>query len=355
MGAAQAATFYVSRFGFERIAYRGLETGCRDVVSHVVKQGDVVLCLTSPLNPNDTVLGNHIIKHGDGVKDVAMNVDDCRAVFESAKANGAEVVKEPWEESDENGTVVMATIQTYGDTVHTFIESKAYKGPFLPGFVAVEDNDPLTTITDPIGLQFIDHIVGNQPDGKMKAVAEYYEKILGFHQFWSVDDSIIHTEYSSLRSIVVTDEHDKIKLPINEPANGKRKSQIQEYVDYWGGAGVQHIALNTNDIIHSVSTLRKRGLKFLQVPNSYYTDLRERLKNSPITVEEDMDTLQKLHILIDFDDQGYLLQIFTKPVQDRPTLFFEVIQRHNHNGFGAGNFKSLFEAIERDQEDRGNL
>jgi len=197
--------------------------------------------------------------------------------------------------------------------------------------------------------------VGNQPDGKMKAVAEYYEKILGFHQFWSVDDSIIHTEYSSLRSIVVTDENDKIKLPINEPANGKRKSQIQEYVDYWGGAGVQHIALNTDDIIHSVSTLRKRGLKFLQVPDTYYTNLRERLKNSPITVTEDMDTLQKLHILIDFDDQGYLLQIFTKPVQDRPTLFFEVIQRHNHNGFGAGNFKSLFEAIERDQADRGNL
>jgi len=353
--AAQAATFYVARMGFQRVAYRGLETGCRDVVSHVVKHGDILFCLTSPLNPDNHELGDFLVKHGDGVKDVALEVDDCRAVFDSAKANGAVVVKEPWEESDQFGTVVMATIQTYGDTVHTFVEHKNYKGPFLPGFVAVEEDDPMYKITDPVGLGFIDHIVGNQPDGKMKAAAEYYEKILGFHQFWSVDDSVIHTEYSSLRSIVMADPSDKVKMPINEPANGKRKSQIQEYVDYWGGAGVQHIALNTPDVISAVSNLRARGLKFLQVPKTYYTNLRERLAASPVQIKEDLDVLEKLHILVDFDDQGYLLQIFTKPVQDRPTLFIEVIQRNNHNGFGAGNFKSLFEAIERDQAERGNL
>jgi len=311
--------------------------------------------LTSPLNPGDKKLGEFIVLHGDGVKDVAIEVDDCRAVFEFAKKNGAGIVKEPWEESNEHGTVVFATIKTYGDTVHTFVERKNYKGFFLPGFHKVEDNDPFVTFTEPIGLKFIDHIVGNQPDGEMKQAVEYYEKILGFHQFWSVDDSIIHTEYSSLRSIVVSDPSDKIKLPINEPANGKRKSQIQEYVDYFGTAGVQHIALNTPDIIKAITHLRARGVQFISVPKTYYDDLRVRLSRSSVKIEEDLDVLEKLNILVDFDDQGYLLQIFTKPVQDRPTLFYEVIQRHGHNGFGAGNFKSLFEAIERDQAERGNL
>jgi len=277
------------------------------------------------------------------------------SVFEFAKGNGAEIISEPNEISDENGSVILATIKTYGDTVHTFVECKNYKGVFLPGYKSVSDNDPLHNLSEPIGLDFIDHVVGNQPDLEMKGAAGFYEKVLGFHQFWSVDDSIIHTEYSSLRSIVVTDLKEVIKMPINEPANGKKKSQIQEYVDYYGGAGVQHIALNTKDIIHSVSQLRARGLNFLYVPKTYYIALRERLAASKIKIEEDLDTLEKLNILIDFDDNGYLLQIFTKPVQDRPTLFYEVIQRHDHTGFGAGNFRSLFEAIEREQDLRGNL
>lgn len=353
--ALQAASYYIARFGFRRIAYRGLETGSRDIVSHVVRCGNVILCLNSPLNPGERELGEHIVKHGDAVKDIAFEVDDCRALFEFAKGNGAQIVSEPKELSDEFGTVVIATIRTYGETNHTFVEAKNYKGVFLPGYQVVNDEDPLYNITPPIGLEFIDHVVGNQPDNKMKEIAEYYEKILGFHQFWSVDDSIIHTEYSSLRSIVVTDPHERIKMPINEPANGKRKSQIQEFVDYFGDAGVQHIALNTKDIITAVTNLRARGLPFLNVPKTYYDNLRERLQVSNIKVEEDLDTLEKLSILVDFDDQGYLLQIFTKPVEDRPTLFYEVIQRHNHQGFGAGNFKSLFEAIEREQAARGNL
>lgn len=217
------------------------------------------------------------------------------------------------------------------------------------------EEDPLARITPAVGLNFIDHIVGNQPDHEMIPVVEWYEKMLDFHRFWSVDDSMIHTEYSSLRSVVVTDFDEVIKMPINEPAQGKKKSQIQEYVDYWGGGGVQHVALNTTDIITAVTHMRSRGLQFLTIPDSYYKNLREKLKSSPVQVKEDLDVLQKLHILIDYDDKGYLLQIFTKPSQDRPTLFYEIIQRNNHQGFGAGNFKSLFEAIERDQAERGNL
>jgi len=225
----------------------------------------------------------------------------------------------------------------------------------LPGYVATTEEDPLNKLTPPIGLNFIDHVVGNQPDNAMLPIVEWYEKILDFHRFWTVDDKMIHTEYSSLRSIVVTDKDEKVKMPINEPATGKRKSQIQEFVDYYGGAGVQHIALNTTNIIHTVSNLKARGLKFLRVPKTYYTLLRQKLAHAPIKVAEDMDKLEELSILIDYDDKGYLLQIFTKPVEDRPTLFFEVIQRHNHQGFGAGNFKALFESIEIDQAARGNL
>jgi 4-hydroxyphenylpyruvate dioxygenase len=249
----------------------------------------------------------------------------------------------------------MATVQTYGDTTHTFVERKNYKGSFLPGFAPVTDEDPFEKISEPVGLNFIDHCVGNQPLDEMEPVSQWYENHLDFHRFWSVDDSIIHTEYSSLKSIVVTDFDEVVKMPINEPALGRKKSQIQEYVDYYGGSGVQHIALNTSDIITAVTNLRKRGAKFLTIPNSYYKNLRLRLASAPIKVSEDLDVLEKLHILVDFDDQGYLLQLFTKPVEDRPTLFLEVIQRHNNQGFGAGNFKSLFEAIERDQAERGNL
>ncbi|XP_061189809.1 uncharacterized protein LOC133197687 [Saccostrea echinata] len=354
--AKQAASYYCTRVGFEPFAYKGLETGSRQVVSHVVKQNKMIYNFQSALEPNNPKeMGEHIVKHGDGVKDIAFEVEDLQAIFKRAVTKGAIVVKEPWEESDDDGTVKMAVIKTYGDTTHTLIDRSGYKGLFLPGYRATTYKDPLVELLPKPELQFVDHIVGNQPDNEMTDIADWYEKNLMFHRFWSVDDSQIHTEYSALRSIVVTNYEETIKMPINEPAPGKRKSQIQEFVDYYGGAGVQHIAMNTNDIIKTVSILRERGLQFLEIPKTYYKNLRERLKKSKVKIAEDMDRIQKLNILIDYDDNGYLLQIFTKIMQDRPTLFLEVIQRHNHQGFGAGNFKSLFEAIELDQAERGNL
>jgi len=356
--AKQAAHFYCSRFGFHPFCYRGLETGSRDVASHAVKQNKIVFVFESPYNPHGDItktMGDHQTLHGDGVKDIAFEVEDCVKLYHKTLELGGTSVREPWEEKDENGTVVYASVKTYGDTIHTYIERKDYTGPFLPGFKASEQSDPLY---DPLAkpeLLFIDHVVGNQPDLEMVPVVENYEKNLMWHRFWSVDDSQLHTEYSALRSIVVTNFEETIKMPINEPAPGKRKSQIQEYVDYYGTGGVQHIALNTNDIISAVKALRSRGMQFLTIPKSYYVALRERLAHSKVKIEEPMDELEKLHILIDYDEGGYLLQLFSKPCQDRPTLFIEVIQRHNHQGFGAGNFKALFEAIEKDQNDRGNL
>lgn len=249
----------------------------------------------------------------------------------------------------------MATISTYGDTTHTFVERSKYKGIFLPNYAAIEEKDPLERLLPATKLNFIDHCVGNQPDLEMIPACEVYERQLGFHRFWSVDDEQIHTEYSALRSIVMADWDERIKMPINEPAIGKKKSQIQEFVDYYGGAGVQHVAFNTSDIIGAVKNLKDRGAEFLTIPATYYTRLKEKLKDSNLNIQESIDELEKLHILIDYDEKGYLLQIFTKPVEDRPTLFFEVIERHNHQGFGAGNFKSLFESIESEQERRGNL
>jgi len=356
--AFQAATWYVARCGFKHVAYKGLETGNREFVSHVIKQGDIVFEFISALNPTGQISKTFEVelgRHGDAVKDVAFKVDDCRAIYNEAVSRGAKSIMEPMELTDDQGTVVLATIATYGDVNHTFVERRDYKGAFMPTYRAVNDDDPLYRITPSTQLDFIDHVVGNQPDLEMIPIVEWYEKVLGFHRFWSVDDKMIHTEYSSLRSVVVTDPLEKVKMPINEPAQGKRKSQIQEYVDYYGGAGVQHIAMNTHDIIEAVTQLKARGLKFLQAPKSYYRTLKEKLALSPIKVTEDLDMLEKLHILIDYDDKGYLLQIFTKCVEDRPTLFLEIIQRHNHFGFGAGNFKSLFEAIEHDQAERGNL
>jgi len=315
----------------------------------------IFLVLSSTLVPVNKEMAEHLSTHGDGVKDVAFTVDDVRGIYAEAVKRGAKSVQEPTEHKDEDGTVIVASVQTYGDTIHSFVERKNYKGLFMPGFKPVNQKDPFLEITPPVGLQFIDHVVGNQPDKEMTPVTEWYEKVLQFHRFWSVDDSQIHTEYSSLRSIVVTDYSERVKMPINEPAAGKRKSQIQEYVDYYMGAGVQHIALNTNDIIHSVGCLKKRGVQFLTVPATYYEHLRSKLAHASIKVTEDLDRLQELNILIDYDDKGYLLQIFTKPVEDRPTLFYEIIQRHNHQGFGVGNFKSLFEAIEAEQARRGNL
>merc|ERR1712136_612832 len=300
--------------------------------------------------------GQHLTFHGDGVKDIAFDVEDLDAILEKAKSRGVKVVREIWEESDEFGTVRFAKVQTYGDTTHTFIEFPSnYKGLFLPGYKLPKIQDSLLGNLPAIGALYIDHIVGNQPDLTMEDAASWYERNLLFHRFWSVDDTQMHTEYSALRSVVMTNYEETIKMPINEPAPGKKKSQIQEYIDYYGTAGVQHIALNTSDIIKAIENMRARGCVFLTIPKTYYKNLRERLRHSKCVVKEDMDTLEKLNILVDFDENGYLLQIFSKPCQDRPTLFLETIQRHNHQGFGAGNFKSLFEAIELDQAERGNL
>ncbi|XP_073523679.1 4-hydroxyphenylpyruvate dioxygenase isoform X2 [Phyllobates terribilis] len=324
--ARQAASFYCDKMGFEPFAYKGLETGSRDLVSHVVKQNKIFFIFQSPLNPGNQEMGQHLNKHGDGVKDVAFQVEDCEFLFQ------------------------------YGDTTHTLVEYLGpYQGVFLPGFKKPLYSDPLLSSLPSGCLNFIDHIVGNQPDNAMEPIVNWYQKCLLFHRFWSVDDKQIHTDYSALRSIVVTNYEETIKMPINEPAPGKKKSQIQEYVDYYGGAGVQHIALNTSDIIKAVKNLKSRGMQFLSAPDTYYDELRKNLKSAKITVKEDISVLQELKILVDYDDNGYLLQIFTKPAQDRPTLFLEVIQRYNHYGFGAGNFKSLFEAIEADQDARGNL
>lgn len=350
--AKQAAYFYCTTFGFNVVAYRGLETGTRDRVTWVVQQNDIRFAFTSSLEPKDSQIGREVMLHGDGVKDVMFDVDDCKNIFKEAVAAGAVVVQEPKKLEDEDGYVWVASLQTYGDTIHTLVERTNYKGQFLPGYPSKTLS--FGNVESPC-LDYIDHVVGNQPDGKMVEVANWYENCLKFHRFWSVDDKQIHTKYSSLRSIVMASHNRKIKMPINEPAQGMKKSQIQEYVDFYGGAGVQHIALNTKDVIKAVTNLTARGVDFLRVPDTYYEKLRERLAGAPITVKEDLNLLQKLGLLVDFDDRGYLLQIFTKPVEDRPTLFFEIIQRAGCEGFGAGNFKSLFESIEIEQAKRGNL
>uniref|UniRef100_A0A914C315 4-hydroxyphenylpyruvate dioxygenase n=1 Tax=Acrobeloides nanus TaxID=290746 RepID=A0A914C315_9BILA len=351
-----AAYWYCSNFGFTPYAYKGLETGSRKVAAHAVKQDKIIFVFESALLPGNHELGEHIVTHGDGVRDVAFEVDNIEYIVDYARKHGAKIVAEITEESDEHGSVKTASLQTYGDTIHTLIERKNYKGLFLPGFKAHQMPTLFFETLPDVGLNFIDHCVGNQPILEMEPVVQWYEKMLQFHRFWSVDDSVIHTEYSALNSIVMTNYEETVKMPINEPAAGRKAvSQIQEYVDYYGGSGVQHIALNTKDIIKAITALRARGLEFLSIPDNYYDSLRKRLATSKIKVTEDMDKLQKLHILVDFDDNGYLLQIFTKPCQDRPTLFLEIIQRHNHQGFGAGNFKALFESIENEQNDRGNL
>ncbi|KAI7858703.1 4-hydroxyphenylpyruvate dioxygenase [Circinella umbellata] len=362
--AKQAASYYCTRLGFKHVAYRGLETGSREVASHVVRRNDATFVFECAIQPGTMPeMTKEIAKRGDGVKDIAFTVTDCRAVYERAVERGGKSVKAPEVYKDEDGEVVMATIATYGDVTHTLIERKNYKGIFLPGYkdtaTSLRYVDPLDDILPTVPLGFIDHVVGNQPDSEMIPVCDFYEKVFDFHRFWSVDDKDVYTEYSALRSIVMADPAEKIKVPINEPALGKKKSQIQEYVDFYGGAGVQHIAINTPDIITSVTNMRKRGCDFLRVPDTYYTTLRAALekhnKISKRPIKEDLDILQSLNILVDYDENGYLLQIFTRPVQDRPTVFVEIIQRNNHNGFGAGNFKSLFESLEMEQALRGNL
>ncbi|OBZ89033.1 4-hydroxyphenylpyruvate dioxygenase [Choanephora cucurbitarum] len=362
--AKQAASYYCTRLGFKHVAYRGLETGNREVASHVVRQGDTVFVFESPTRPEaNPEMAQDIARRGDGVKDVAFCVKDCKTVYEKAIARGASSIQEPTELSDEHGTVIIATLATYGDVQHTLIERKNYNGAFLPGFKSTVNDprfkDPLDDILPHVPLGFIDHVVGNQGDGQMNPIADFYEKAFDFHRFWSVDDKQVFTEYSALRSVVMADPEERIKVPINEPALGKKKSQIQEFVDHYGGAGVQHIAINTPDIITSVTNMKARGCDFLTIPSNYYTTLRSKLvahnKIAKRPIVEDLDVLEKLNILVDYDENGYLLQIFTRPLEDRPTVFVEVIQRNNHNGFGAGNFKSLFESLEIEQALRGNL
>ena len=316
-----SAEYYVRAFGFERVAYRGLETQYRASASHVVKRNDVVFVFTSAYERTSKGefgenIADHVSMHGDGVKDVAFKVKDCRAAFAEAVSRGAKAVRHPTELKDEHGIVVIAALQTYGDTVHSLIERRSYKGPFLPGFAAVPTTKTSSRAAFP-DIRFVDHVVGNQGENEMTPAADWYRTKLDFHRFWTVDDKQIHTQYSALRSIVMADDSLKIKMPINEPAPGMRKSQIQEFVDYYGGPGVQHIALNTPDCVQAVTCLKSRGVEFLEVPQSYYDSLKQRLTDAKIDVGQSIEKLRELNILVDFDESGFLLQIFTKPLQDR--------------------------------------
>ena len=349
--AKQAAHFYKTAFGFQSFAYRGLETGSKDSVSYVIKQDKIKLILTTPLNSKSPI-NNHIVKHGDGVKVVALWVEDARKAYEETTSRGARSYMEPTVETDQDGEVVRAGIYTYGETIHMFVERKNYHGTFMPGFKKWEsDYNPSA-----IGLKYIDHMVGNVGWGEMDTWVKWYEDVMGFVNFLSFDDKQIHTEYSALMSKVMSNGNGRIKFPINEPAEGKKRSQIEEYLDFYEGPGVQHIAVATNDIIGTVTEMRKRGVEFLSTPpDEYYNAVPLRLEEHNHQLGEDIEKLKNLGIMIDADEEGYLLQIFTKPVEDRPTLFFEIIQRMGALGFGAGNFKALFEAIEREQEKRGTL
>tara|TARA_R110002072_G_scaffold20688_1_gene74792 strand:+ start:32897 stop:34054 length:1158 start_codon:yes stop_codon:yes gene_type:complete len=349
--AKQAAHFYKTAFGFQSYAYKGLETGCIDYASYVLKQDKIRIVLTTPLN-SQSPINKHLVKHGDGVKVTALWVEDAKKSWEETTKRGAKSFMEPTVEKDEHGEVVRAGIYTYGETVHMFVERKNYKGSFLPGYQEWNsDYNP-----EPTGLKFIDHMVGNVGWNEMNTWVKWYEDIMGFVNFLSFDDKQITTEYSALMSKVMSNGNGRIKFPINEPAEGKKKSQIEEYLDFYEGPGVQHIAMATNDIISTVAQMRARGIEFLSTPpEEYYKAVPKRLQAHNHELGEDIEKLKSLGIMIDADEEGYLLQIFTKPVEDRPTLFFEIIQRMGARGFGAGNFKALFESIEREQEKRGTL
>jgi len=349
--AKQAAHYYKTAFGFQSYAYKGLETGSREYASYVLAQDKIRIVLTTPLN-SKSVINEHITKHGDGVKVIALWVEDARKSWEETTKRGAKSFMEPTVETDENGDVVRAGIYAYGETVHMFVERKNYKGIFLPGYRKWESDYNPT----PTGLKFIDHMVGNVGWGEMNQWVNWYEEVMGFVNFLSFDDKQITTEYSALMSKVMSNGNGRIKFPINEPAEGKKKSQIEEYIDFYEGPGVQHLAVATDDIIKTVMELKARGVEFLPPPpQAYYDDIPRRLGAHKDMMKEDLKELQRLSILVDADEEGYLLQIFTKPVEDRPTLFFEIIQRMGAKGFGAGNFKALFESIEREQEKRGTL
>ncbi len=349
--AKQAAHFYKTAFGFQSHAYAGLETGVKDRASYVLKQDKIRIVLTTALK-SDSAIGEHVKKHGDGVKIVALWVEDARSAYEETMKRGAKSYMEPTVEKDENGEVVRAGIYTYGETVHMFVERKNYNGEFLPGYQKwVSDYNP-----KPTGLKYIDHMVGNVGWNEMNIWVKWYEDVMGFVNFLSFDDKQITTEYSALMSKVMSNGNGRIKFPINEPAEGKKKSQIEEYLDFYEGAGVQHIAVATDDILTTVADMRSRGIEFLSTPpQAYYDAVPLRLEAHNHKLQEDIDKLMSLGIMIDADEEGYLLQIFTKPIEDRPTLFFEIIQRMGARGFGAGNFKALFESIEREQALRGTL
>lgn len=349
--AKQAAHFYKTAFGFQSYAYSGLETGNKERASYVLKQDKIRLVLSTPLNSNSPI-NQHIVKHGDGVKVIALWVEDASAAFEETIKRGAKPFMEPTVEKDEHGEVVRSGIYTYGETVHIFVERKNYNGVFLPGYKEWKsDYNP-----EPVGLKYIDHMVGNVGWGEMNQWVKWYEDVMGFVNFLSFDDKQIHTEYSALMSKVMSNGNGRIKFPINEPAKAAKKSQIEEYLDFYEGPGVQHIAVATDDIIKTVAQLKARGIEFLPPPpQAYYDDIPRRLGSHMDIMKEDIQELQKLSILVDADEEGYLLQIFTKPIEDRPTLFFEIIQRMGARGFGAGNFKALFESIEREQALRGTL
>ncbi len=344
--AKQSAYYYQTAWGYELVAYAGPETGVKDKASYVLQQGKVRLVLTTSLSP-ESYISEHVKKHGDGVRVLALWVDDSAESYNQTVKRGAKAVYPPMEFSDEFGTVITSSIATYGETIHTFVERKNYKGVFLPGYKAVESKIAST----PVGLKYVDHCVGNVPLGEMDVWVKFYEDVMGFKLLLTFDDKDISTEYSALMSKVVSNGNGYIKFPINEPAEGKKKSQIEEYLDFYHGAGVQHVALETSNIIETVSMLRARGVEFLYVPDNYYEDVIDRVKE----IDEDIVELKNLNILIDRDEDGYLLQIFTKPVEDRPTLFYEIIQRKGAKSFGKGNFKALFESIEREQANRGNL
>jgi 4-hydroxyphenylpyruvate dioxygenase len=345
--ARQSAYYYRAAFGFRLAAYRGPETGTRDRASYLLVQDKIRLVLTTAMQP-DHAISEHVRTHGDGVHDIALWVDDAEAAWRATTGRGARSVREPETISDENGEVRLASIAIYGDTVHTFVERRNYRGIFLPGFAPVTGED---AVSRPVGLKYIDHMVGNVGWGEMNRWVDFYRDVMGFRMFKHFDDKDISTEYSALMSKVMSNGNERVKFPINEPAEGKRKSQIEEYLEFYNGPGVQHIALATGDIIHTVGELRRQGVEFLRVPNTYYDDLLAR--TGPI--DEPVEALKELGVLVDRDDEGYMLQIFTRPVEDRPTLFYEVIQRKGSRSFGKGNFKALFEAIEREQASRGNL
>jgi 4-hydroxyphenylpyruvate dioxygenase len=345
--AKQAAHYYMSAFGFDQVAYAGPETGIKDRVSYVLVQNNLRFVITASLLP-DGDIAKHVLLHGDGVKDIAIVVEDARAAYDAAIAGGAKSIAAPAEAKDQYGRIIKATIATYGDTVHSFIQRDGYTGPFVPGFV--EERRSISGAKRP-QLQFIDHCVGNVGWGEMDAWGDFYARVFGFSQLVSFDDKDISTEYTALKSKVMSDPRHQVKFPINEPAEGKKKSQIEEYLDFYRGAGVQHIAIRTDDIVATIDALRQNGVEFLDTPDSYYDLLAERVG----TIDEALDVLRDRRILVDRDDLGYMLQIFTKPLQDRPTVFFEIIQRKGSLSFGKGNFKALFVSIEKEQEKRGTL